>query len=479
MPYDVVVVGGGVGGLTVAALLSARGLSICVLERQSQVGGCIGRIEHSGYEFEPGMGLYPGFGPGEIYDLIFSELPVAPPSTSLIDSDYVVRLAADLDIQLFKSESLFFDELRRVFPECREEAVEFYRLVGEIATRRVSEKPKRGLFGRVFGSSESQDSALQQARSATTLSFAKNTSPRFQHFIDAQLKAFRQTGIDRCAFWSACTALTLPRRNLYSLDHGISELAERLAESIKQSGGVVRLNSSVLRLAYSETGEAIGVDLLSGETVVVKKAIVSNLTIWDTYGRLVGLQRTPMDIKNTLQQKQSSGAYVIYATVEAASAAKLPARNFLVAESEGDETLSGEFAVSVRHGSATNKLSATIKTATEVIPWFSFQTSEEDYEKRDQGALEQFWTRLHQAVPELGAGIEVIETANPRSYYDETRRKLGMVMGFESTPEAIASGASHATPISNLFMVGDTSAPHPTLDSVIESARLLADRLSK
>ena len=34
--YDVVVVGGGIGGLTVAALLSARGLNTCVLERQSQ-----------------------------------------------------------------------------------------------------------------------------------------------------------------------------------------------------------------------------------------------------------------------------------------------------------------------------------------------------------------------------------------------------------------------------------------------------------
>ena len=45
--YDVVVVGGGIGGLTVAALLSARGLNTCLLERQSQVGGCIARVEFS------------------------------------------------------------------------------------------------------------------------------------------------------------------------------------------------------------------------------------------------------------------------------------------------------------------------------------------------------------------------------------------------------------------------------------------------
>ena len=66
--YDVVVVGGGIGGLTTAALLSARGVKTCLLERQSQVGGCIGKVEFAGYEFEPGMGLYTSWGTGEIYD---------------------------------------------------------------------------------------------------------------------------------------------------------------------------------------------------------------------------------------------------------------------------------------------------------------------------------------------------------------------------------------------------------------------------
>jgi phytoene dehydrogenase-like protein len=59
MAYDVVVVGAGIGGLTVAALLAKRGVNTCVLERQSQVGGCIGRVEFSGYDFDPGMGQYP------------------------------------------------------------------------------------------------------------------------------------------------------------------------------------------------------------------------------------------------------------------------------------------------------------------------------------------------------------------------------------------------------------------------------------
>src|ERR1044071_8317536 len=98
--YDVVVVGGGIGGLTVAALLSARGMDVCLVERQSQVGGCVARVQFSGYDFEPGMGLYTGFGAGEIYETLFAELPVAAPDVSLLSSPHVLRRADGSDVHL-------------------------------------------------------------------------------------------------------------------------------------------------------------------------------------------------------------------------------------------------------------------------------------------------------------------------------------------------------------------------------------------
>jgi phytoene dehydrogenase-like protein len=470
MPYDVVVVGGGIGGLTVAALTAARGLSVCLLERQSQVGGCIGRVEHSNYEFDPGMGLYTGFGPGEIFDRIFSELPVSVPKTTPIGSDYVVRLAHDTDIRLCKPDTDFFAELRRVFPECATAAIEFYTRVKEVAeaTKRSLTKPRAGVFAKVFQSKRIYVE-LERARSNPTINFAINTSPRFQRFLDAQLKAFLQTGIEGCSFAAACDVLTRLRGTVYSLEHGISELAEKLAGAIKQAGGVVRLNSPVLRLAYDANGKAVGVDLLSGERVEATRAIISNLTVWDTYGRLVGLQRTPIEIKRELQQRQSTGVFVIYAAVDEAVVDKLPARNFLSAEREEDFTFS--LASSQREG----KLPATIITRTEIAPWFEFQTSEEDYEERDQEALERFWERLHRSVPELGSAIEVIETANPGTYYEQTRRKLGMVMGLENP----SAEPAYTTSVPNLFMVGDTTGTQPNLETIAHSAKSLANQLTK
>jgi phytoene dehydrogenase-like protein len=353
--YDVVVVGGGIGGLTVAALLSARGVNTCLLERQSQVGGCIARVEFSGYDFEPGMGLYSSFGAGEVYDQLFSELPVAAPEVSPVTSPYILR--------------------------------------------------------RVDGSD-----------------------------------------------------VTLTTDELYSIAGGPATLAERLAKSIKQSGGNLRLNSPVLRLAYDETGRAIGIDLLSGERVFAHKAIVSNFTIWDTYGKLIGLNRTPAEIKKRLSTVHGAGVYVVYAAIEESAVERLPAERMRVEDDEG------EFTLAISSGGAPpGKRAMTFTTRTEIDSWFAYQSSEEDYEEWDQDALEHFWNRLHAALPELGSDIEVIETANPRTYYDSTRRKLGMVLGVE---ERLSLG--HQTSIPNVFMVGDTTISEAKVDAVVQSGLLVA-----
>jgi phytoene dehydrogenase-like protein len=227
----------------------------------------------------------------------------------------------------------------------------------------------------------------------------------------------------------------------------------------------VRLDTPVLRLAYDESGRATGVDLLSGERVLARKAIVSNLTIWDTYGKLVGLNRTPPEIKKQLNALQGTGVYVLYAVMEETAVARLPGTRMRVEDTDG------HFTVAVADSFA-GKRPVTFTTETEVDSWFTYQSSEEDYDDWDQSALGQFWNRIHAALPELGGDIEIIETANPRTYYDQTRRKLGMVLGIEGQPIQ-----SHQTSLDNLFVVGDTVSPAARLDRVVESAISLADHL--
>jgi phytoene dehydrogenase-like protein len=52
--YDVVVVGGGLAGLTASATLAGRGLSVLVLERASRLGGRGGTLEEDGFKWNWG-----------------------------------------------------------------------------------------------------------------------------------------------------------------------------------------------------------------------------------------------------------------------------------------------------------------------------------------------------------------------------------------------------------------------------------------
>lgn len=458
MVHEVVVVGGGIGGLTVAALLAARGVDVCLLERASQVGGVIAPVEAFGYTFDPGIGIYPCWEAGEIHDQVFSELAVAPPEVSPTPTSYVVRLPEGLHVPVQSNDEQFFATLRTAFPDSAPSALEFYQRCLELTSAPSSQVTK------------------------PASDFLTNTSLRFRQFIDAQLQLLLQSASDVCTFGSAAKVLTISRRSSFSIKGGAAAVANCLAAAIKQSGGKIRLNSPVLRLAYDSSGVARGVDLMTGETVDAKRAIVSNLTIWDTYGKLIGLSRTPPEIRKTLASLKASGAFLVYFGIEEAAAAKLP-DNRILALGENPSGFATGSQLMLAVAPATDprapdgKRAATLLSFTDIDEWFTFHESLEELEEQDQAKLAEVWQQLEQRVPEVVAEAEVIETSNPFACYEVTRRKLGMTGRL--TGPGYERSADGSTSLPNVHIVGDTVAALPGLAGLTRSALTLADKLTK
>lgn len=478
MSYDVVVVGAGIGGLTISALLSARGFNVCLLERQAQVGGCVSDVQFGAEHFDPGMGIYADWGPGEIHDVIFSRLNSTRPKITPVANEVVARLSSENDIRLCRDPQKFSVELHTAFPECVDEAIKFYAAVRAFAAAektRLGEHDKVNLFKRV------RTWLIQSEQLEPTVSGRlEHTSTRFRHFINAQLAAFAHTNIDQCSFTKGSLILGSLLDDHYEIGGGPSQLCELLAASFRGSGGKLRLNAPALRLAYDQGGKAIGVDLLTGETVLAKRAIVSNMTIWDTYGKLIGLSKTPHPIKPLLDASNTDGAYLLFATAQKDAIDQLPSPRMLIAseqEAANDDLPNGpdEMMFLAQGGLSKTELPVTVKSRVNVNDWFTYQSSPDDLEQWDQGALERLWAKLHFALPELGDGIEVIETSTPRLVYEQTRRKLGMVLGARSGELVAKEGFQTSVP--NVFMVGDTVSQIPTLASVSKSALALADFL--
>jgi C-3',4' desaturase CrtD len=495
MAYEVVVVGGGIGGLTAAALLAARGVNVCLLEKESRAGGCLASFQKFGYEFEPTAGLYSSWQPGGIHERIFAELPTSAPEANLVSPPYVVRLPDKAEIPLMKDVERFEASLRASFPECADGAVNFYRElvpIGE-ALMRVSDRvPDLATAGRMRRMRTVATEArlaprILSAMTHTAAQHLTETSPRFRRFIDAQLQIFAQCDSQVCAYLYAAVALTISRQGMYAIRGGAAALVDALLEAFKKSGGTVRLNTTALRLAYDGSGRATGVDLLSGETIEATRAIVSNLTVWDTYGKLVRAPHTPDAIRKQLKSLHGWGAYLLFLGMDEERCAPLPADRILAltdwqeGQSFDPEQAEFMFAVAPRSEARApeGKRAVTVSTFTEASQWFAFHEDETELEEQDQMMLERLWERLHIAMPELGDGVEVIETWTPRTFYETTRRKLGMVGGVGQSLDVFGvNSLTHRTALPNLFMVGDTVFPGQGIAAVTQSALVVANEIA-
>jgi phytoene dehydrogenase-like protein len=249
----------------------------------------------------------------------------------------------------------------------------------------------------------------------------------------------------------------------------------------------LRLDSPVLRLAYGSDGAPIGLDLLSGERVTATRAIVSNLTIWDTYGKLIGPGRTPAAVSAQLRKLHAWGTYLLFLSIDEAAAAGLRANTTLVltdwpnGEDNEPEHSQLTFAMAPQWDcrAPAGKRAVTVSTYVNAEDWFAFHDDETSHERQDQAELKSLWARLHQAMPELGDSVEVIETATPRTFYENTRRKFGMVGKLCPHPEELFADSRFGTTIfPNVFMVGDTVCAGSGLEGVCASASALADALT-
>ncbi|MCP4716922.1 MAG: NAD(P)-binding protein [Deltaproteobacteria bacterium] len=135
--YDVIIVGGGMGGLTSAAWLTHMGMKVLVVEQNTQVGGCCSSYKRGDYNFTPAASIVTGFTKKNgICKRMIERLGIDRDIKFIdLESGYHVHLP-DFDYHLYSggdhSRQQLIDQLVGIFPHEKNGINSFFKALVKI-----------------------------------------------------------------------------------------------------------------------------------------------------------------------------------------------------------------------------------------------------------------------------------------------------------------------------------------------------------
>lgn len=304
--HDVVVIGAGHNGLTIAAYLAKAGLNVCVLEQNSILGGAtstaevtlpgfkheLGAVDHALIQANP-MILHDELGLKSKYGLkyIYPKLSVA----NVFPDDTYLGLYADLD-KTCESIAQFSEhdaEAYRKFYEMCKPMIDL--LVGGL----FNAPPP---FGALISQLDQTPIGQELVRSLM-MSAYDVISQWFEH-PKTKLKLLKYMSEPLVGPEDRGTAVYLfvliPMNHTYPLglpEGGSGMLPASLARCVEANGGTVKVDSEVKKIKTSG-GRASSVVLASGEEIKARKAVVANVD-----ARVTLLQLLEDKLSDDLKQK--------------------------------------------------------------------------------------------------------------------------------------------------------------------------------
>lgn len=490
----IVVIGGGIGGLTAGALLAHKGYKVKVFDQAIVPGGCASTFSRKGFTFDVGATQVAGLEEGGIHHRIFQELEIELPPATNCDPACAVFLPNEKQpINVWRDAEKWQQERQRQFPGSES----FWRLIKTLFD--VSWKfqtrdpvlPPRNVWDLW---------QLIKAIRPNTLITAPFTlmtvgdalrllglyeDIRLKTFLDMQLKLYSQANADETALLYAATALSVSQspQGLYHLHGSMQVLSDRLVEGLKKYHGQLFMRHKVTQIHTDKKG-VIGVTVTNektGETWQEKaNHVVANVTV----SNLVNLvDNIPSGYKNRVEKlPEANGAFVIYlgVTREAIPNGCPPHLQFLY-DYDGEIGENNSLFVSV---SKPNDGRATEGKATIIASSFTDTSQWWQGTKSDYNALKNQYTK--EAIARLGTYFNLNsdtiihqEVATPRTFAKYTARDHGIVGGIGQRISTFGPfGIATRTPIKNLWLVGDSTHPGEGTAGVSYSALTVVKQIN-
>ena len=482
-PWDYIVVGSGMGGLTAAALLSTLGRRVLVLEQHYVPGGFTHTFKRKGYLFDVGVHAVGEVTRHTMVGRLLSRISEGQLRWSSLGGVYEqFHFPGDFRIEFPDNPQQFRANLVEAFPK---EAPGIDRYLDQV--RDVARAMRNYYLARLFPTSLSpllERTLARRAQRHLQLNTRRVISGLTE---DEKLRAVlcAQWGYygsppDRSSFAMQALVAKHFLYGGYYPEGGSAEIARTLTAQVERAGGWTRVGASVDRIIL-EGGRAVGVQLASGD-MLRAKAVISAAGVRATVERMLppdvrstrwaravaSLPPAPAHVcmylgfKGDIRQAGASGANKwFYETWDDSletwavdpQNSKLPDAPVLYTSFPSLKDPLHDPGPDQRH---------TGEVVT-FVPWQTFQQwQHQPWMKRD-GAYESLKKRLQEKMlkqllhhmPKLEPMIDLIEFSTPLSTDHFVRPVRGSIYGLEPTPRRFATPwLRPRSPIPGLLFAG-------------------------
>ncbi|WP_226703723.1 phytoene desaturase family protein [Microbulbifer elongatus] len=481
-PYDAIVIGSGIGGLTTAAVLSAAGRKVLVLEQHYTAGGYTHAYDRNGYEWDVGVHYIGDVGghptmTRKLFDFISGgQLQWAP-----MDRAYDRICLGDEQYDLVAGRDAFVDELARRFPG-QKAVIEMYleRVMGVAKAMPVITLEK--LFPRWCGPLFRLYKKLRwpDYLHKTTYQVLRELTDN-EELIAVLTGQWGDNGMTPKTGSFIIHAL-IAKHYLYGGYYpvgGSSRMAETIIPQIQKSGGEVFTYARVETLLL-EGSRVTGVRMVDG-TEITAPAVISNAGVFNTFEKLLpqsaasaaGYQRDLEAVNPSMSHlclyiglNKTAGElglpktnYWLYpsADYQADTDAFLQDQNaeiplvYISFPSAKDPDFARRYP-----GRATIEIVAPAK-----YEWFEQWQREtwgkrgEEYEVLKQRFSERLLEHLYKHFPQLRGQVDYCELSTPLSTRHFCEYPRGEIYGLDHDPDRFAqSWLRPKTRISGLYLTG-------------------------
>ena len=114
--YDIIVIGGGMGGLVAAGLLASQGMRTLLVEKEPDVGGYVTGFRRKGFYFDATGAFVSACKPGdELYGIL--ELLSVNDQLEFLPIPYIWNIYPDFDLRLnYQSPTVYLEGVKARFP---------------------------------------------------------------------------------------------------------------------------------------------------------------------------------------------------------------------------------------------------------------------------------------------------------------------------------------------------------------------------